>query len=113
MQRILLELSNKKIPKRIYGTKNALNVYWNVKAKFQFLSNSYMVFDNSRISFKLLIVLQRKSITEKLFLCMLKINFKTVETSSNFPLKSVAAKWGGGSKLLPATKIFKTIKILR
>ena len=89
----MLELSNKKIPKRIYGTKNSLNIYWNVKTKFQFLSNFYMAFDNSRIIFKLLIVLQRKSITEKLFLCMLKINFKTVETSSNFPLKSVTARW--------------------
>ena len=55
---IVLELS-KNIPKRIYGRKNALvNAYWNVKTKFWFLSNFYIVFDNSSIIFKLLIVLQ-------------------------------------------------------
>ena len=50
----------------------------------------------------------RKSVTEKLFLRVLKINFKIVKTSSTCLLRSVAARWGGGSKFLSPTKIFKT-----
>ena len=43
--------------------------------------------------------------TEKLFLCVLEINFKikfskTVETCFTCLLSSLVTKWGGGSKLL-------------
>ena len=43
--------------------------------------------------------------TENLFLCIIKIDFKTVKTSSTCLLRSVAASWGGGSELLSPAKI--------
>ena len=92
-----------------------------MKARFELLSKFYIVVDNSSTIFKLLIVLlicmhvivdskEKKLIVEKLFLCVLKINFKTAKTSSTCLLRSGAAMWGGSSKLLSPTKIFKTTK---
>ena len=53
----VLELP-KHVSKTIYERKNVLvNAYWNVKAKFELLSKSYIVFDNSSTTFKLLFVL--------------------------------------------------------
>ena len=42
---------------------------------------------------------------------MLKLSFKTAKTSSTSLLKSVATRWGDGSKLLSPAKTFKMTKI--
>ena len=89
---------------KIWTFLKILHRFWSFQHNFQAsdcLINLYAC--NSRLEI-------RKSVTEKLFLCVLKINFKTVKKFSTCLLGSVAASWGVGSKFLFPTKIFKTIK---